>query len=233
MKNILLIFLTLALQTTATIRYVKASNLTPIPPYTSWATASDSIQKCINVCVPGDTIYLSEGVFKEQVFMIPGLSIIGNGMINTIIDCATVVPQGSTRHIIFMQDSSSITDLTLRVAIFIPTIDAGINANHLIKVKVKNIFFDYVRYPLGASDAVISNSIFYFSNTTLTSASIERPYQIDFYNNYLIYVGYEVYLSGNTNGQPCKVDLHNNVITLGEYGQIMDNGWSSLFTTYL
>ena len=65
--------------TYATVRYVSTTG-SSTPPYTSWETASDSIQKCINICNFGDTVYVANGVYKEQVVMIPGLSLIGTGM---------------------------------------------------------------------------------------------------------------------------------------------------------
>jgi len=76
--------------TQATIRYVshEGSNT---PPYTTWATAADSIQKCINICVSGDTIYVANGVYEEQVVMIPGLSLIGAGMDSCVIDTRSFV----------------------------------------------------------------------------------------------------------------------------------------------
>jgi parallel beta-helix repeat protein len=69
----------------ATIRYVSKTGLS-IPPYTSWETAADSIQECINVCVFGDTIYVANGVYEEQVFMIPGLTLAGSGADSCFID---------------------------------------------------------------------------------------------------------------------------------------------------
>ena len=62
----------------ATIRYVSKTGLS-IPPYITPETAADSIQKCINVSVFGDTIYVANGVYEEQVVMISGLSLIGAG----------------------------------------------------------------------------------------------------------------------------------------------------------
>ncbi|MFZ2863487.1 MAG: hypothetical protein WA440_01965, partial [Ignavibacteriaceae bacterium] len=56
------------------------------PPYTSWQTAADSIQKCINICSFGDTVYVANGVYKEQVIMIQGLSLIGAGMDSCVIN---------------------------------------------------------------------------------------------------------------------------------------------------
>ena len=72
----------------ATVRYVSKTGLS-IPPYTSWETAADSIQECINISVFGDTIYVANGVYEEQVVMIPGLSLIGAGMDSCVIDTRT------------------------------------------------------------------------------------------------------------------------------------------------
>jgi hypothetical protein len=86
----LLIFLLTAysLQLNATIRYVSKTGLS-IPPYTTPENAADSIQKCINVSVFGDTIYVANGVYEEQVVMIPGLSLIGAGTDSCIVDSRT------------------------------------------------------------------------------------------------------------------------------------------------
>jgi len=62
----------------ATIRYVSKTG-SSTPPYLTWETAADSIQKCINISVFGDTIYVANGVYEEQVVMIPGLALIGAG----------------------------------------------------------------------------------------------------------------------------------------------------------
>ena len=74
----------------ATVRYVSKTGLS-IPPYTTWETAADSIQKCINISVFGDTIYVANGVYEEQVVMIPGLSLIGEGMDSCVIDPRSLV----------------------------------------------------------------------------------------------------------------------------------------------
>ena len=74
----------------ATIRYVshEGSNT---PPYLTWETAADSIMSAINISVFGDTIYVANGVYKEQVVMIPGLTLIGTGMDSTVIDTRSLV----------------------------------------------------------------------------------------------------------------------------------------------
>ena len=69
----------------STVRYVSPTG-SSTPPYTSWETAADSIMECINISVFGDTIYVANGTYKEQVVMIPGLSLIGAGMDSCMID---------------------------------------------------------------------------------------------------------------------------------------------------
>jgi hypothetical protein len=69
----------------ATIRYV-SHNSTPTPPYTTWETAADSIQKCIDYCVAGDTIIVANGTYYESLVVDKYLSLIGSSMDSTIID---------------------------------------------------------------------------------------------------------------------------------------------------
>jgi hypothetical protein len=76
----------------ATVRYVSHSG-SNTPPYTSWATAADSIMSAINISVFGDTIYVANGVYEEQVIMISGLSLIGAGLDSCIIDTRIFIGQ--------------------------------------------------------------------------------------------------------------------------------------------
>uniref|UniRef100_A0A832G8G7 Uncharacterized protein n=1 Tax=Ignavibacterium album TaxID=591197 RepID=A0A832G8G7_9BACT len=76
---------TFLIEAKATIRYVSKTG-SSTPPYTSWSTAADSIQKCINISQAGDTIYVANGVYRELITMIPGLSLIGAGMDSCIVD---------------------------------------------------------------------------------------------------------------------------------------------------
>ncbi|MBK8661391.1 MAG: hypothetical protein IPN18_06115 [Ignavibacteriales bacterium] len=98
-----------------TIRYVKEGNPTPQAPYTSWATASDSIQKCVNVSQRGDTIYVGAGVYKERIYKTPpNLTILGEEMQSTIIDCQGL--EGATlfdRTIFSISDSLVVENFTL------------------------------------------------------------------------------------------------------------------------
>ncbi len=69
----------------ATIRYVSKTG-SSTPPYTNWATAADSIQKCINICEDGDTIYVANGVYYESLVVNKILTLIGSSMDSTIVD---------------------------------------------------------------------------------------------------------------------------------------------------
>jgi len=88
-KIVLIFLIVLALPLHSEIRYVSKTGAAQ-PPYTSWATASDSIQKCISLSSFGDTIYVGNGTYIEQVFMINGLSLIGSGWDSCIIDTRTL-----------------------------------------------------------------------------------------------------------------------------------------------
>jgi hypothetical protein len=76
---------TLSIDAQATIRYVSKTG-TSTPPYTSWDTAADSIQKCINICSFGDTIYVANGIYKENLVINTAISLIGSSMDSTVID---------------------------------------------------------------------------------------------------------------------------------------------------
>jgi hypothetical protein len=77
-----------------------------IPPYTSWLTAADSIQKCINICVFGDTIYVANGVYEEQVTMIHGLTLKGGGIDSCYIDTRNTANPPSYYAVIMKDDCS-------------------------------------------------------------------------------------------------------------------------------
>jgi hypothetical protein len=79
-----LIFYNLPLN--ATIHYVSHSG-SNIPPYLTWGTAADSIQSAINVCMPGDTVLVANGVYPENLVInnIP-IYLLGSSMDSTVID---------------------------------------------------------------------------------------------------------------------------------------------------
>ena len=68
-----------------TVRYVSKTG-TSTPPYTSWETAADSIQKAVNIADVGDTIYVAIGVYYESVYIDKTINLWGSSMDSTVID---------------------------------------------------------------------------------------------------------------------------------------------------
>jgi hypothetical protein len=55
-------------------------------PYTSWATAADSIQKAIDAASPHDTVYVGSGEYHEQVTINrDSIALIGMGYDSTLV----------------------------------------------------------------------------------------------------------------------------------------------------
>ncbi|MCU0364602.1 MAG: hypothetical protein MUE93_02905 [Ignavibacteriaceae bacterium] len=77
-------------------------------------TLAKPVQKCINICVFGDTIYVANGVYQEQVVMIDGLSLIGSGTDSCIVDSRSF-PLTNNRTIT-MKDSCLVTCFYIRTS---------------------------------------------------------------------------------------------------------------------
>jgi hypothetical protein len=116
-----ILFLLINLPIFATIRYVKAGNPNPIAPYTSWATASDSIQKVVDLCLSGDTILIGTGVYTELVVSISVgryLTILGVDVDSCIIDISGyssgIPPNPIYTRAFSLKDHLTIRNLTFK-----------------------------------------------------------------------------------------------------------------------
>lgn len=58
----------------AITRYVDVNSATPAAPYTSWATAAQSIQAAVDVCVSGDEVVVANGVYAVGGTLLEGVS---------------------------------------------------------------------------------------------------------------------------------------------------------------
>jgi hypothetical protein len=151
------LFTAYSLPLNAAIRFVSKTGLS-IPPYTSWETAADSIQKCINICVFGDTIYVANGVYQEQVVMIDGLSLIGAGTDSCWID---------TRQLLTLQNYKTI-DLK----------DSCLIKGFYIR-STNNFDYGYGVYTNGQTGLIIENK---FSNAN--TGIVLRDTDVRVYENY-------------------------------------------------
>lgn len=86
-KHLISLVLVILLVPFALADYHYASHTgTNTPPYSSWATAADSIQKAIDAAAAGDTVYVGAGVWDDAPYSLIGnLAIIGAGADSTTL----------------------------------------------------------------------------------------------------------------------------------------------------
>ena len=85
LKILSVIIILFSIRSFSDARYVSKTGKSQFP-YTSWETAADSIQKCLNICDNGDTVYVGNGVYKENLLVNKSISLIGSSMDSTIVD---------------------------------------------------------------------------------------------------------------------------------------------------
>ncbi|MFH0735782.1 MAG: hypothetical protein V1773_14280 [bacterium] len=74
------------------VRYVSKTTGSSDPPYITWETACDSLQKCIDFCNIGDTICINRGIYKETILVRDkDLAILGLDTDECIIDGAGIL----------------------------------------------------------------------------------------------------------------------------------------------
>ncbi len=87
-------------------RYVSKTG-SSIPPYTTWAVACDSLQKCFDYCASGDTIYIDRGIYRETIYVKnKALTIIGVDTDECIIDGTGINGKINKFILCFFEDSN-------------------------------------------------------------------------------------------------------------------------------
>jgi hypothetical protein len=193
--------------THATVRFVSKTG-SSTPPYTSWETASDSIQKCINICVDGDTIYVANGIYKETLIVNRAISLIGSSMDSTVIDGTGPLPDFATVY--FLDHDSYIQNFKI-IGSGINSFRSGIDTRFSNTVgKFIHVLNAYDGISINFSSAKFSDCII---NNTKRAIRIEDPSdttQPTFINSIIIYDGNyfnSIYLSfGST------PHINNNII---------------------
>jgi len=100
--------LLLAQATFGTIRYVSKTG-SSTSPYTSWETASDSIQKCLNICVDGDTVIVANGIYKESLIINAAITFIGSSM-----DSCVIMGDNEQQHTIISNKSLIVEGFSIK-----------------------------------------------------------------------------------------------------------------------
>jgi len=138
----------------AEIRYVKAGNPTPVPPYTSWATAADSIGRALDLAVDDDTVIVGTGYYSAPYtgdytagYTIPyGVSLIGVDADS----CIVFAPVNS--YAFYVSENTSIQSLTI-------TGENGIARNTGYTV-IKNNLFKNIKNGVRILNGLIENNCF-------------------------------------------------------------------------
>jgi hypothetical protein len=223
-KTVYLLILLITLPLHSEIRYV-SKNGSAQPPYTSWATASDSIQKCINISSFGDTIYVGNGVYKEQIAMRPGLSLIGSGMDSCVIDTRELV-QPSSFYAVTISDTTLLRGFKIIVSDMYPVNNywgIGIrDPRRIINSIIEFNMLEQLQYGilLSRSDSVIiRKNIIKNSITGVDLRGVFGP------NHYFVEDNYIDGLAGFFIDSPAKAIIKNNLIVTHKERAI--TSWSS------
>jgi hypothetical protein len=224
----------------ATVRYVSKTGLS-IPPYTTPENAADSIQKCIDISFFGDTIYVANGVYEEQVVMIPGLSLIGAGSDSCYIDTRDLVTTANYTSV-YVAEYGLFTGFNILVyynssmgygirntgsgscLITLNKITRGGIGTYVGSVPViyKNIYYNVSQgVRLFNSNAIVRNNII---DTDPYSQAIVRTgvYMEAFNSNYTPTIDSNYIIAGSGNGilkyVGTRPTITNNIIRFTQYG---------------
>ncbi len=148
----------------ASVRYVSHQG-SSTPPYTSWETAADSIQKCIDYSAAGDTIYVANGVYKEKIIVQNKfLTLIGSSQDSCIVDVRDLATP-SDFYAFYIEGDIRIENL--RIIVSYNHTGAGfaildaINQTYIENNKVENC----------SDGAIIFNSHLTFRHNLITDAN--------------------------------------------------------------
>jgi len=243
--NIILVLFLFSLTTTATIRYVSKSG-SSTPPFTSWETASDSIQKCINVCFAGDTIVVSNGLYKETFKVTIPLTLIGSGADSCIIDATGIGSYFSIR----VEESFRIRGFTFKK----DGSSASIFSIYSLQNFIEDCIFESTSLPsIGGMVSSISIKNCIFRNCTgnvyltllspLKTGIIENCISIsgkDYFSDFRLEFGHQTIRNniiihnsstvdaniGIFSDMPSTVYIHNNLVAGSIEGIVLTGGYS-------
>ncbi len=162
MKTLIVLFVLLTNLLIAETRYVSKTGAS-MPPYTSWATACDSLQKCFNFCNSGDTVYIDRGVYREVIYVEnKDLVIVGVDTDQCIID-GTGLEGSYDKYAMFVVKTSKTT--MKNVTLKFPKVDESDNYTAAAflygETDILNCIIDSTVRGIGLfNNSIVKNSIF-------------------------------------------------------------------------
>ncbi len=241
-KIILFIFILLSFSFSyATIHYV-SHNGSNTPPYLTWETAADSIQSAINVCAPGDTVLVANGVYYENLVIDSMLTLIGSSMDSTVIDgrgmgdiTITVNADcnienfniyGKAKDIgygIYSVPPTLITAIEVKNCKISET-GRGIAVNGILadKILMNNLRSGIITASESNSNNYITNCIIILDSQNSNGINLPGPSDANYHitNNIILFDGEECWEPGISIGAPKKVYISYNLISGFDYRSI-------------
>jgi len=230
MKKVKIIFLIILLAECGfgTIRYVsKTGSCTP--PYISWETASDSIQKCINICVDGDTVIVTNGVYKERIDINTPIYLLGTSMDSTIID-GTGLPNNT----VYLRARTTVDNFTIiGIGNILSTSVIIMQARDAI---IRNCHISNATAGIGTRDrSIVENNIFTNLLVGINSSGSGSYDSVYIINNLFLVPANPGRGISVSNGR--RFFIHNNVILsltrFGWFGILIDQVQSAIITNNL
>jgi hypothetical protein len=195
----------------AEIRYVSKTGSSR-PPYTTWESAADSIQKAINVSLPFDTIFVAPGNYKEKLTIDKFVYLIGLSRDSCIIDGSSEFSEevikfnapGSTENFTIqgrgqnqLTDGIRVRDNTININnCIIKNANNGLVISRSSLSTVTNCLIIYCRVAIRASCLDASCRNYYSDNIIITKSG--ETYIIDLQWGSPVFVNNIVIEEGNT-----------------------------------
>ncbi|KAB2909338.1 MAG: hypothetical protein F9K26_04080 [Ignavibacteriaceae bacterium] len=213
----LLIVTVMMFSLNAETRYVSKTG-SSTPPYTSWATAADSIMTAMRFSEFGDTIVVGDGIFTESVRCIPGVVLLGSGWENTWIQ----IPQDSVFGV-RMEDLCTLSNLKITgPGMFLPD-NYGVFCFRGYDGR-KSVRVDNVKITAcGLAATFFSTSFTYLDTARFTNSVIDSCrtgvdvscYYAEVFNNNISAYEHALYLaiSGEAN-------VYNNILVAMPYNSL-------------
>ncbi|GAB1442023.1 hypothetical protein MASR2M39_08580 [Ignavibacteriales bacterium] len=219
----------------STIRYVKASNPTPVYPYTSWSTASDSIQKVVDICQSGDTILIGTGVYTQTVNSENfgrNLTILGVDVDSCIIDVSGF-PLEPLLKVFTFKDNLNIENLTFKTRLgtteHIAILTEGStfirNTVNIKNVKFWGIFKEALT--LLNTSGSIQNCYFYSSSIAINGPEWTNSPPMVITNNLFSRVNHGIYAKYAIIVDNTFIDVNNDAVDFhtwfGKFTDVKNN----------
>lgn len=217
------IFFLLNTNVNAEIRFVSKTG-TSKPPYTSWATAADSIRGVLRACNAGDTIIVANGVYKETFTVDKPVTILGSSRDSTIIDSRGLIGDVDSLITVFYRANLTIKNITFISNFDNKTSHTILYSWNAARLIIDNCLLKNALYGINVfnSSSIIKNTFFINITERSISMAFSRPDCHPEISNCLFNVtnNFSV-IENNFGGAPV---IRNNIIIIGNSPNIYGSG---------